>query len=605
MAQNRQNMGSGPVKPLLLQLMIPAVVAQVVNLLYNIVDRIYIGHIEGIGAAALTGVGLFAPILMLLNAFAMLIGAGGAPRTAIALGQGNKDEAEKIIGNSFTMLLFFAVVLTAGFYAGAPALLRLFGASDATLPYAVAYGRIYILGSVFVLLVMGMNPFITTQGFAKISMLTTVIGAVINIILDPILIFGLGWGVRGAAVATVLSQAVGACWILKFLTGPKTILKLRKENLKVERNIILPVMGLGISTFVMLSTESLLSISFSSSLARYGGDVAVGAMTVITSASQLCTLPIQGICQGGQPVMSFNFGAGKKPRVKEAFRFQLTLCFGYTTLFWLLMMLPRRGGGIFTSDAASSNTPHGPCASTWRVSSHGRSDRLPAELYGAGSGQSQLLLACLRKIILLIPLIFILPCFTADKCFGVFLAEPVSDILAATITAITFFSRFDKILDKGAEGMISQEIKTARRPACWPHSGTHVREELRALHEHPARQLLRHHHFSHRNGLCRRGYSGHPLLCLQPEQDQQACCCKRREGERITPNIQTSSVFYIPMKLRLSRSGGAAAPRFYRIRRKPPALPGAFVVLHFTLPIQELRGGGTWPAYPAPASARC
>ena len=248
MAQNRQDMGSGPVKPLLLQLMIPAVVAQVVNLLYNIVDRIYIGHIEGIGAAALTGVGLFAPILMLLNAFAMLIGAGGAPRTAIALGQGNKDEAEKIIGNSFTVLLFFAVVLTAGFYAGAPALLRLFGASDATLPYAVAYGRIYILGSVFVLLVMGMNPFITTQGFAKISMLTTVIGAVINIILDPILIFGLGWGVRGAAVATVLSQAVGACWILKFLTGPKTILKLRKENLKVERNIILPVLGLGIST---------------------------------------------------------------------------------------------------------------------------------------------------------------------------------------------------------------------------------------------------------------------------------------------------------------------------------------------------------------------
>ena len=352
-AQNRQDMGSGPVKPLLLQLMIPAVVAQVVNLLYNIVDRIYIGHIEGIGAAALTGVGLFAPILMLLNAFAMLIGAGGAPRTAIALGQGNKEDAEKIIGNSFTMLLFFAVVLTIGFYAGAPALLRLFGASDATLPYAVAYGRIYILGSVFVLLVMGMNPFITTQGFAKISMLTTVIGAVINIILDPILIFGLGWGVRGAAVATVLSQAVGACWILKFLTGPKTILKLRKEYPRVERSVILPVLGLGISSFVMLSTESLLSISFSSSLARYGGDIAVGAMTVITSVSQLCTLPIQGICQGGQPVMSFNFGAGKKARVKEAFRFQLTLCVGYTTLFWLLMMaVPGVVAGIFTSDAA-------------------------------------------------------------------------------------------------------------------------------------------------------------------------------------------------------------------------------------------------------------
>ena len=210
MAQAKQDMGSGSVKKLMLQLMIPAVVAQVVNLLYNIVDRIYIGHIEGIGAAALTGVGLFTPILMLLNAFAMLVGAGGAPRTAIALGQGDRQQAEKIISNSFTVLMLFAVVLTIGFYAGAPALLRLFGASDATLPYALSYSRLYILGSVFVLLVLGMNPFITTQGFAKTSMLTTVIGAVINIILDPILIFGFGLGVQGAAIATVLSQAVGA-----------------------------------------------------------------------------------------------------------------------------------------------------------------------------------------------------------------------------------------------------------------------------------------------------------------------------------------------------------------------------------------------------------
>ena len=390
MAQNRQDMGSGPVKPLLLQLMIPAVVAQVVNLLYNIVDRIYIGHIEGIGAAALTGVGLFAPILMLLNAFAMLIGAGGAPRTAIALGQDNKDEAEKIIGNSFTMLLFFAVVLTAGFYAGAPALLRLFGASDATLPYAVAYGRIYILGSVFVLLVMGMNPFITTQGFAKISMLTTVIGAVINIILDPILIFGLGWGVRGAAVATVLSQAVGACWILKFLTGPKTILKLRKENLKVERNIILPVLGLGISSFVMLSTESLLSISFSSSLARYGGDVAVGAMTVITSVSQLCTMPIQGL--SGRP-------AGDELQLRR--RQKAPRQGGVPLPAHPLLRLyhpvlaahdagPRRGGGHLYLGCRPHRIHHmGHAHLHGGHPRHGRSDRLPAELYGAGSGQSQ------------------------------------------------------------------------------------------------------------------------------------------------------------------------------------------------------------------------
>lgn len=252
--QKKQDMGTGDVKKLLLQLMIPAVVAQVVNLLYNIVDRIYIGHISGIGAAALTGVGLFTPILMLLNAFAMLIGAGGAPRTAIAMGQGDKEQAEKIISNSFTMLMIFAVLLTAVFYASAPTLLRLFGASDTTLPYALAYSRIYILGSVCVLIVMGMNPFITTQGFAKISMLTTVIGAVINIILDPILIFALGLGVQGAAIATVLSQAVGAIWILRFLTGPKTTLKLKKEYLKPEKKTILPVVALGISSFVMLST---------------------------------------------------------------------------------------------------------------------------------------------------------------------------------------------------------------------------------------------------------------------------------------------------------------------------------------------------------------
>ena len=382
--QKKQDMGTGDVKKLLLQLMIPAVVAQVVNLLYNIVDRIYIGHNSGIGAAALTGVGLFTPILMLLNAFAMLIGAGGAPRTAIAMGQGDKEQAEKIISNSFTMLMIFAVLLTGVFYASAPTLLRLFGASDTTLPYALAYSRIYILGSVCVLMVMGMNPFITTQGFAKISMLTTVLGAVINIILDPILIFGFGLGVQGAAIATVLSQAVGAIWILRFLTGPKTTLKLKKEFLKPEKKTILPVVALGISSFVMLSTESLLSISFSSSLARYGGDVAVGAMTVITSASQLATLPLQGICQGGQPVMSFNFGAGKKSRVKEAFRFQLTLCFGYTTLFWLLMMLvPGAVAGIFTSDGGHAHL-------SGRHLRHGCSDRVPAKLHGAGAGQSQL-----------------------------------------------------------------------------------------------------------------------------------------------------------------------------------------------------------------------
>lgn len=452
MAQSKQDMGSGSVKKLMLQLMIPAVVAQVVNLLYNIVDRIYIGHIEGIGAAALTGVGLFTPILMLINAFAMLIGAGGAPRTAIAMGQGDKQQAEKIVSNSFTMLMLFAVVLTIGFYAGAPALLRLFGASETTLPYALDYSRIYILGTVFVLIVMGMNPFITTQGFAKISMLTTVIGAVINIILDPILIFVFGMGVRGAAIATVLSQAVGAVWILRFLTGDKTILHLRRDFLKPEKEVILPVMSLGISTFVMLATESLLSISFSSSLARYGGDLAVGAMTVITSASQLCTMPMNGICQGGQPVMSFNFGAGKKDRVKEAFRFQFSICAGYSCLFWLVMMLvPGMVAGIFTSDASLVEY------TTWAmriymagIFSIGFQISCQQSFMALGQAKVSLLLACLRKIILLIPLIFILPLFVQNKVFGVFLAEPISDIIAATVTTLIFFKRFNKILDQGA-----------------------------------------------------------------------------------------------------------------------------------------------------------
>ena len=453
MSQTKQDMGTGNVRKLMLQLMIPAVVAQVVNLLYNVVDRIYIGHIEGIGAAALTGVGLFAPILMLLNAFAMLVGAGGAPRVAIAMGQDNREDAEKIIGNSLTMLLIFSVVLTVVFYAGAPVLLRLFGASDATLPYALDYGRIYILGSVFVLIVMGMNSFITAQGFAKTSMLTTVIGAVINIILDPILIFGLGMGVRGAAIATVLSQTVGAVWILVFLAGKKTNLKLRKRCLKLEKRIILPVMSLGISSFVMIATESLLSISFSSSLARYGGDVAVGAMTVITSASQLVAMPIQGICQGGQPVMSFNFGAGKKDRVRQAFRFQLLLCGGYSTLFWAAMMLvPGAVAGIFTSDGALIQY------TTWAMRIYmagifamGFQMACQQSFVALGQAKVSLLLACLRKIILLIPLIFILPMFLSDKVFGVFLAEPISDILAAVVTVITFLSRFDKILNHGAD----------------------------------------------------------------------------------------------------------------------------------------------------------
>ena len=454
MAKNekvKQDMGTGSVKKLMVQMAVPALVGQVVNLLYNIVDRIYIGHIPEIGGAALTGVGLFTPILMLITAFAMLCGAGGAPRAAIAMGQGDRDKAEKILGNCFALLLMLAVVLTVVFWFACPTLLRLFGASENTLPYAVTYGRIYVVGSVFVLIVMGMNTFITTQGFAKISMLTTVIGAVINIVLDPILIFGLKMGVAGAAVATVASQAVSAVWILRFLTGKQTILKLKKENLKLRKPIILPCLGLGISTFVMLSTESILSISFTSSLARFGGDVAVGAMTVLTSINQLITMPLSGVCQGGQPLISFNYGAKKFDRVKEAFFCQFGVCVAYTTAFWaLLMLLPNVFAGIFTSDVALVDY------TAWALKiflacgfSVGFQISCQQAFMALGQAKISLIMALLRKVFLLIPMIFVLPIFFQDKAFAVFLAEPVSDFIAAAVTTFMFFRFFIKMLKEG------------------------------------------------------------------------------------------------------------------------------------------------------------
>ena len=449
----KQDMGTGSVKKLMVKMAVPALVGQVVNLLYNIVDRIYIGHIPEIGGLALTGVGLFTPILMLITAFAMLCGAGGAPRAAIAMGQGDKDKAEKILGNCFALLLMLAVVLTVVFWFACPALLRMFGASDATLPYAVTYGRIYVVGSVFVLIVMGMNTFITTQGFASISMLTTVIGAVINIVLDPILIFGLKMGVAGAAVATVISQVVSAVWILRFLTGKKTILKLKKENLKLRKPIILPCLGLGISTFVMLSTESILSVSFTSSLARFGGDVAVGAMTVLTSINQLITMPLSGICQGGQPLISFNYGARKYDRVKEAFFCQFGVCVAYTTVFWIaLMAFPNVFAGIFTSDVALVDY------TAWALKiflacgfSVGFQISCQQAFMALGQAKISLIMALLRKVFLLIPLIFVLPLFFApeNKAFAVFLAEPISDVVAAAVTTFMFFRFFIRMLKEG------------------------------------------------------------------------------------------------------------------------------------------------------------
>ena len=388
---------------------------------------------------------------MLLNAFAMLVGSGGAPLAAISMGKGDSEKAAHIMSNCLTVLLLLSAVLTAVFYRFAPQLLIFFGASADTLPFALEYARIYILGSIFVLLVMGLNPFITTQGFAKVSMLTTVIGAVINIILDPIFIFLFDMGVRGAAIATVLSQAVSAIWILRFLTGEKTVLRLKKEALILRANIILPCFALGVSTFVMLSTESLLSISFTNSLAKYGTDLDVGAMTVLNSLVMLITMPLAGLCQGAQPLIGYNFGAGRTARVKEAFYTVFAVCVGYAILFWLaLTLFPGTFAGIFTSNKALAQR------AVWAIGiyfscafTHGFQTSCQQSFVSLGQAKVSLLLACLRKIVLLIPLIFILPCFFEDQVFAVFLAEPVSDVIAAAVTTLVFLLNFDKILEKG------------------------------------------------------------------------------------------------------------------------------------------------------------
>lgn len=451
MSSNKTDLGSGNVRSLLLKLAIPAVVAQVINLLYNIVDRIYIGHIPEIGTNALTGVGLCLPILMLVNAFATLAGGGGAPRAAIAMGQGKKEDAENILGNCFSTLIIIAIILTVTLSLTAEPLLWLFGASENTIPYAMDYMRIYLLGSIFVLIVMGMNPFLTTQGFAKFAMITTVIGAVINIVLDPIFIFGLNMGVSGAALATIISQCVSAIWVLRFLTGKQTILKLQLKNLKLKASVILPCLALGISGFIMLSTESLLSISFNSSLSRFGGDLAVGSMTIISSVSQLITLPLSGICQGAQPIVSYNFGAGNKERVLSVFKYTLLICASYTTLGWILTMtVPQVFAGIFSSDAALIENAAW-CMRIYMagIFAFGFQISCQQTFVALGQAKTSLLLACLRKLVLLIPLIFILPIFFENKVFAVFLAEPVSDIVAAAVTTIIFVTKIKGILEQG------------------------------------------------------------------------------------------------------------------------------------------------------------
>ncbi len=435
------NLGEGKIGLLLFKLAVPAIVAQMVNMLYNMVDRIYIGHIAESGALSLTGLGLCFPVIMMIAAFSNLIGFGGGPQVAIWMGKQDKKQAEKILGNCFTSLLVIAVLLTVFFEITAVPILKLFGASADTLPYALSYLRIYVLGTICVMIAIGMNPFINTQGFSKDGMKTVVIGAVCNIILDPIFIFAFGMGVQGAALATVISQGVSAIWVLRFLFGKKTIIKIKKENLMPKAKVMMPVLALGVSPFIMSATESVLNIAFNMSLSKYGGDVAVGAMTILSSISQLQFMPVQGLAQGAQPITSFNYGAGNTERVKKTYRLLTLCCFAYTMAFWALAELyPGAFVRIF------NNSPELLETTTWALRIYlaasgvfGLQSAVQQTFIALGQAKISLFIACLRKIILLIPLIYILPMFFADKVFAVFLAEPVADLISV-ITAVTLFS---------------------------------------------------------------------------------------------------------------------------------------------------------------------
>ena len=443
------DLGSGSVGKWLAKLAIPSIIAQLINALYNIVDRMYLGHMGDGGGLALTGVGLCFPIVMVISAFSAFVGMGGGPRASIALGRGDREGAERILGNCFSLLLGISVTLMAVLLPLAGPLLRCFGASDATLPYAQDYLTFYLCGTLFVQMSLGMNSFITMQGRATISMMTVVIGAVLNISLDPLFIYGINMGVRGAALATVLSQAVSCLWVLWFLFGKKTALRIRRGCLRPRWNILAPVMALGLSPFVMQATESAINIVFNTQLQTYGGDVAVGAMTICGSVLQMMFLPMQGLTQGAQPIISFNYGARKPDRVRRAF----FLLLGFEVFFYMLLFLscqlfPQVLVSVFNDDPTLTEYTVWALriymAGCFMMAVQGSCQQTFVAL---GQSKISLFFALLRKVILLIPLAYILPCFfPQNPVFGVFLAEPVADIACASVVGITFLFRFPKLM---------------------------------------------------------------------------------------------------------------------------------------------------------------
>ncbi|WP_414697815.1 MATE family efflux transporter [Peptacetobacter sp. AB845] len=446
--ENNQNeLETGSVGKLLVKLAAPAIVAQLVNVLYNIVDRMFIGRMEN-GAVAMAGVGLSFPIITLISAFAALIGMGGGPLAAIKMGEKDNDGAEKIMGNAVAALVLLAIIITLVFQVYKEPVLWLFGASNNTISYAVDYIGIYLAGTIFVMIALGLNPFITTQGFAKTGMITVAIGAVLNIVLDPILIFGLNMGVKGAALATIISQGVSAIWVLVFLAGKKTILRIKLKNIRINPKIVGGMMALGVSPFIMQSTESLVLISLNTKLRMYGGDIAVTSMTVMSSIMQMITLPILGITQGAQPITSYNYGAKNFDRVRQSFKLCLISCLTFTLVATsACLIFPAFFVKIFNSDSQLIEF------TTWAMriyfvgmSIFGIQIACQQTFLALGKAKISLILAMLRKIILLIPLIFILPMFMENKLFAVLLAEPIADILAVASTAICFYNFYKKNL---------------------------------------------------------------------------------------------------------------------------------------------------------------
>ena len=447
MQQDKTFLGTEPVGQLLRRLAIPTVIAQLVNMLYNIVDRIYIGHIPEVGSSALTGVGVCLPIILIVSAFACFTASGGAPRASIYMGRDDMDSAEKTLGGCFTLQIGISVVLTAVLLLWGRDALLAFGASENTIDYAADYLHIYAFGTLFVELTLGMNAFITAQGFAKVGMYTVLIGAAANIILDPVFIFALDMGVRGAAVATVLSQAVSAAWVLRFLTGKNTVLRLRRSTLRIDTKLLLPAVSLGASPFVMQSTESLLTVAFNISLQKYGGDLAVGAMTILTSVAQMIQLPLTGLAQGAQPILSYNFGAHRPDRMKQVVRYNILIAVLFAVSIWgVVQLAPHAVVHLFTSDEQLTEI------TVWALRiymalgfTNAFQTGFQQSFVALGEAKISLFLALERKIFLLIPLIFILPHFFADKLFAVFLAEPVADVLAAATTTVLFLIRFRNI----------------------------------------------------------------------------------------------------------------------------------------------------------------